>query len=378
MVPPDDSSRPPIPDVVVVDDSATDDNPQAVLFDSDAQERLPAFDAHLWEVGTTWTFLYHRESEEESDPSLGLEYYVERRVEQVTPHEWGSLVRLVDHGGISAPRSIEYLVTSSCVMSTRGDPYVCLPFDLSQEVTDTIAGQQVYLTPGTAGRVSLMLDSQLGFVEESELDREGRVHHMRLVGYRIGDRRGGESEIEPMTCDGHFAAEQGERVGNATRPTTPELEYVNAWGLRRQVWRFVAPLTISEPLTQLTAWADADNTVYRVDAGEPVFSGDEPTSAGETVDMPLENVKVWAAPDGSAEYIALTFRENSQSQMRILRVTAEGVETQDVLPRSGERGERYNLYLLANTAGCYLQVRHTQDDQVTATNLALTAAGLTP
>jgi hypothetical protein len=95
------------------------------------------------------------------------------------------------------------------------------------------------------------------------------------------------------------------------------------------------------------------------------------------VDLPLENIKVWRADDDSAEYVAMVFRADNQTHMRVLRVSPDGsVDTQEILPTAGGRGHRYNLYLLANTEGCFLQVRHTVDDQVERLQFDLTPQGI--
>jgi hypothetical protein len=323
-------------------------------------------------------FRYRRQpsGEVRGDP-LDLEYYVRRRIDELAPHDWGWQLVVTDEGGVAPPTTHALVVTASCLFGEVGEaPYFCLPGSLDALSRDVVLGLTTPVLELEEGRREVTFSPEIGWVRETAVDDEGRSESWTLEGVQLGEWSAGTQLDEVPTCDWLASDEGGMRIGGDTL----ELSWLEEQGLSGRIWRFDAAETPAEgepvpadPLA-ITAWRDEDRSLFVF--GAPPLEGPVEQEPAGTFEMPLVAVKVWR--DASNDYGVLLLEDREAATVQLARrnrATGE-LSWEVLLPPSTRRDYRYNVYLLADLDGCYIQVRRRGDDETHLANFALEPGGV--
>ena len=177
-----------------------------------------------------------------------------------------------------------------------------------------------------------MFDPEIGWLTANWLDDNGRYWREELVAYRVGNQTSGDPGFIPPTCDWDDKTDDSGSLSLSGLHGAHEL-YIEE---------------------------SPDTTFFQL-PGVITY----PFFDGWTEHMAFYKAKAWAAPDNSAEYVALIFREDGSTRVVILRIASRQVSYYDFdfdVPDT-EPTTLISAYLIAELTGCIIQIRQTRSGE---------------
>lgn len=331
-----------------------------------------SFSPELWQPQNVWLYeVRHEALDGVADESVPAAYYVRETVRRVSEHERGVAVELSEEGGVEQPRTHQVLATDACLHSEAGAVLFCLGPDAGdQDASPKLLASQLMnfrVRKVAAADRELLVDPTVGVVRDSRTaDANHRVVR-ELVGYAIGERKGGRPDFLPPTCRWADSDRRGGAPSAASKKRWAVETVGSGGGLTRPNRRFLVPVGGRLAGREAVALRGERRTILHVDGV---------TNAAWLIEGRVTQLHRWT--DGHDDsWVALVAERSHHFMVAIARL---GVPERKAWLLSVERAvpdkSGLQLDLVADRQGCVIRLREDRTDKARVALRRPTAGGL--
>ena len=294
---------------------------------------------YVYTVGSRWLYRYTKTAPPGGpDTSPTQRYFITRAVTDAgaTQDESGEQVwamTMRQRGGSSRRIiDIRQRVGSDCIYDylPRTSSWHRMACREPQLETLELNGRTYYTyathSQSHDGRRVTHLDPRVGVVREVFTTTAGREYKMELAGFAVGDQQHGEFDKIPIYCNWDHAK------------------------VLRRSGRESAPLTGSQGFAEVRARRAGNRgwvSIVKHGAADVTMSKN----------TRVTQFKVFALPDGSAEYVAVRFEADREVTVRIFRLQDGHARFSTFRVPRANKFQDVQMLMLADETGCYMQLR---------------------